>query len=107
MHCEPATSIIELLGGAKAVAEIAGVDISRVTRWRLPKARGGTGGSIPQRHIPRLLEHAQKSVIPLTADDFFLVDASPPFVAPSVIPSLTTLGMSEGAKISSAASLIV
>lgn len=71
MHCEPAASIIDLFGGVKAVSEVARVDVSRVTRWRLPKDRGGTGGSIPPKHIPVLIDVAKKRGIRLRFDDFF------------------------------------
>lgn len=75
MHCQPAAKIIDALGGVNAVAEIAGVDLSRVVRWRLPKASGGTGGTIPQRHIPALLDRGR--ALGLTADDFLPPRAEP------------------------------
>lgn len=70
MHCEPAAKIIEIYGGVKAVSEITGVDLSRVVRWRLEKTRGGTGGTIPMPHIPKLLRHAQENGIDISADAF-------------------------------------
>lgn len=69
-HCEPASKIIALFGGVGAVAKITGADRSRVVRWRSPKAKGGTGGTIPAWHVPHLLEHARANDIPVTADDF-------------------------------------
>jgi hypothetical protein len=71
MRCEPAATIIERLGGTRAVSEVAKVDQSRVIRWRLPKENGGTGGVIPSRHVRPLLDHAKANGLALTADDFF------------------------------------
>lgn len=69
-HCEPAASIIKQIGGLTVVAKIAGVDISRVVRWRLKKDKGGTGGAIPLRHVPTLLAYAKQNEILLSAEDF-------------------------------------
>lgn len=70
-----ASSLIEQFGGHKSLAEALGVDETRVFRWTYPKGRaGGTGGAIPPRHWPKLLELAKAKDIELTADD--LVRAS-------------------------------
>lgn len=71
----PAARIIDKLGGAKRVAEIVGVDVSRVHRWTYPRERRGTGGIVPSRHQQRLLDHARANGIDLTPADFF---APPP-----------------------------
>lgn len=71
MHCQPAAKIIELCGGAKTVSELAGVDLSRVTRWRLPREQGGTGGTIPSKHQARLLTAARARGIKLEPAHFF------------------------------------
>jgi hypothetical protein len=70
MHCEPASQIIEKLGGVTAVSEAAGVDLSRVVRWRLPKDRGGTGGLIPFKHVTKLLAFAEANGVALSFADF-------------------------------------
>lgn len=67
---EPAASIIDKLGGDTAVAAIAGVHRTRVANWKRGKDVGGTGGTIPFRHVPALLKAAQDKDIPLSADDF-------------------------------------
>jgi hypothetical protein len=47
MHMEPAKSILDRIGYAKA-AEVTGKHISRVYRWTYPAGvREGTGGIIP------------------------------------------------------------
>lgn len=68
---EPASHIIEQLGGVLEVARLAGVHQSRVRRWTYPKERGGTGGTIPLRHMPKLLSEAQQRRLPVRAEDFF------------------------------------
>ena len=55
MRCEPASTIIEKLGGLTVVATACGLDVSSVLRWRLPKKRGGTGGLIPAKHQAKLV----------------------------------------------------
>lgn len=67
---EPAASIIKLLGGDTAVANIAGVHRTRVANWKRPKEAGGTGGAIPFRHVPALIAAAKSQGKDLSADDF-------------------------------------
>lgn len=67
---EPAANIIAKLGGDTAVAAITGVHRTRVANWKRAKDAGGTGGSIPFRHVPALLKAAQARDISLTAADF-------------------------------------
>lgn len=67
----PAERVIEKCGGEAAVAKMAGVDVSRVHRWRYPRSRGGTDGIIPSKHQQPLLEKARAQGIDLTPADFF------------------------------------
>lgn len=67
---EPATHIIQALGGAAQVASIVGVHRTRVYRWMKSQADGGTGGIIPQRHIPKIMAAAKVAGVNLTGDDF-------------------------------------
>ena len=57
---EPASSIIEALGGAAIVADAAGVHRTRVYKWQSPKEKGGTNGLIPSWHIPTLLRFGDR-----------------------------------------------
>ena len=66
---EPASSIIKHLGGPSKVAEIAHVHRTRVSNWMRPKEKGGTGGRIPQAHIPILLAAARDRGLNITAED--------------------------------------
>ncbi|MCC7253839.1 hypothetical protein [Hyphomicrobium sp.] len=72
---EPAKSVIEKLGGVEAVAKVTGKHVSRIYRWTYPVERGGTGGLIPQREIPRLIEHARRKGVALAHADFFSAPA--------------------------------
>lgn len=55
---EPAYSVIEKLGGKSAVSEALGLDKSTLSRWCQPRP-GGTGGLIPQRYWPHLMQMAR------------------------------------------------
>ena len=67
---EPAKTIIKTLGGPSAVAAIAGVHRTRVSNWMRPKDAGGTGGVIPFKHVPALLNAAREKGLTIGADDF-------------------------------------
>ncbi|WP_412058217.1 hypothetical protein [Bartonella sp. DGB2] len=62
--------MIRTLGGARAVASLLGIHRTRVYAWMRPVENGGTGGRVPIRHIPILLNEAKKMGIDITADDF-------------------------------------
>lgn len=79
MQCEPATSLINRLGGLTKVSGVCGVNVSTVQRWRMPREKGGTGGFIPHWHARRLLDHAAKEGIAVKAEDFFVSEASQAF----------------------------
>lgn len=69
-HMDPAKSILDLIGYAKA-AEVTGRHISNVYRWTYPvEVRKGTGGVIPSREALKLLEHARANDLALTEADF-------------------------------------
>lgn len=67
---EPAHSIVRKLGGPTKVARIVGVHRTRVSNWARPKKAGGSGGTIPFRHVPTLLDAARAAGVDLSADDF-------------------------------------
>jgi hypothetical protein len=67
---DPAASIIKRLGGAAAVAAATGTALTAPYRWQYPRARGGTGGLIPQRHHRALINFAKRCTIALGAEDF-------------------------------------
>jgi hypothetical protein len=47
-----------------------------VSNWSRPKESGGTGGIIPQKHIPALLILADQIGVALALGDFFTADAA-------------------------------
>jgi hypothetical protein len=67
---EPASSIIEKLGGEGVVSKITRTAYTAPYRWQHPRDKGGTGGLIPQRYHPLLLDHARRHGIALKAEDF-------------------------------------
>lgn len=66
-----AARVIEMCGGVKNTAEIAGTTENWVYRWRLPRNQGGTGGTIPRPAQERILEAAAKGIVPVSPADFF------------------------------------
>lgn len=80
---EPAITIITRLGGPTEVARTLGVHRTRVSNWKRGRAVGGTGGMIPQKHIPALLRLAETKGVPLAAADFLppSIPASAPIPA--------------------------
>lgn len=76
-NMEPAAHIIKELGGSSVVSAIVGVHRTRVSNWKRPKEKGGTGGIIPFKHVPALLSAAKTKGLDLSADDFLPVVPSP------------------------------
>jgi len=62
-----ASRVIAKCGGHQAVADVLGIDVSRVYRFTYGADRGGTGGLIPTKHQPVLLENFPQ----LEPADFF------------------------------------
>jgi hypothetical protein len=71
MAWNPAASIIEKLGGESVVAEATQTAYTAPYRWQADKEKGGTGGRIPGKHIPALLDLAKLRQVELSADEFF------------------------------------
>jgi hypothetical protein len=67
---EPARSIIERLGGEAAVSKITGTAYTAPYRWQHSKAKGGTGGLIPQRYHRLIIDYARQHGIKIKASDF-------------------------------------
>jgi hypothetical protein len=69
---EPAKTVIEICGGVKATAEMAGAHHTWVRRWTYPRHRhDGTGGLIPAKFQAPILAEAKRRGLPLTAEHFF------------------------------------
>lgn len=82
---EPASSIIQKLGGEAIVAKVTKTSYTAPYRWQAPRDKGGTGGRIPQDHHRPLLDYARDNEIPLTAEEFLPVavsDATVPASSP-------------------------
>jgi hypothetical protein len=74
---QPATNVIEKVGGVAVMAEITGVHRTRVYGWMRPKDSGGTDGLIPQKHHPAILAFAREKAIAISAEDFLPIQAAP------------------------------
>jgi transposase-like protein len=68
---KPASTIIEALGGAAAVARIVGVHRTSVYRWTWRKSEGGTGGTIPASHIGTIIAFARQKNLNIQLEHFF------------------------------------
>ena len=67
---EPANTIIQTLGGATRIANEIGIHRVSVSKWKMPKDKGGTGGVIPISRVIALLMLSERLGKCLTADDF-------------------------------------
>jgi hypothetical protein len=68
----PAKTVIDICGGPRATAELAGVHVANVYRWAYPTdRRGGRGGLIPSRQQAKLLSEARARGIDLRPEHFF------------------------------------
>lgn len=63
---QPARSVVDLLGGCRAIARELDISPSAVSRWMAPKSRQNLGGRIPQAHWSGLMAMAKKLGAPLT-----------------------------------------
>ena len=70
---EPAYSVIEKLGGKSDVAEYLGLDKSTLSRWCQPRPQG-TGGLVPQRYWPQLLQMAREQNVRITLKELAAVE---------------------------------
>jgi hypothetical protein len=73
---DPAQHIIKQFGGLSAVSKIVGITPGQVQRWRMSKAKGGTGGTVPFKHVPALIKAAPRHGFRLKADDFLPAPSS-------------------------------
>jgi hypothetical protein len=66
-----AEHVITKCGGPKIVAEMLGLDVSSVHKWKYPTEKGGTGGLVPANRQQELLDKARSDGIELVPSDFF------------------------------------
>jgi hypothetical protein len=77
---EPAATIIEKLGGYRAVSAALGVAYTAPYRWTYPRERGGTDGRVPAKYHRVLLDLAAESGVELSAADLVCPSSSTPSV---------------------------
>lgn len=61
-----AASVIKKFGGVRALARAIDVNPSTVSRWTMPREKGGAAGRIPAKAQPLVIEAAKKAGIKLT-----------------------------------------
>lgn len=64
----PADKVVRIFGEQRA-AEIAGVKIDAVRKWRRRKATGGAGGLVPSQYQDAFLRTAEAEGLALVAQD--------------------------------------
>lgn len=77
---EPAATIIEKLGGHRAVSEALGVAYTAPYRWTYPRERGGTDGRVPAKYHRSLLNLAAEAGVALSPADLVCSSSSLPSV---------------------------
>jgi adenosylmethionine-8-amino-7-oxononanoate aminotransferase len=68
-HLSPAELLVARFGGVRPLARVIDKHPSIVMRWKTPVERGGGGGIVPVKLMPRILEIAQEKGVKLTADE--------------------------------------
>lgn len=71
VYLDPAASLAIKLGGLENLAAAAGVSLSRASRYRKPKEKGGTGGLIPASRQSLILQWAKANGKQVGPADFF------------------------------------
>jgi len=71
-----AARLIDKFGGHEALAEVLGIRVVSVYRMTYPRERGGTGGTVPQKHHAKLFKAARDMGIDLKADDLIDTEAA-------------------------------
>lgn len=66
-----ADHVIAKCGGVQTVADWLGISLPQVYKFTYDKERGGTGGIIPARHQPTLLQKSREVGGDLQPADFF------------------------------------
>lgn len=67
----PAERVIQKCGGPEKVAEVLGIHVTNVHRFKYSKDKGGRGGLVPAEHGQALLDWARANNVDLTPEDFF------------------------------------
>lgn len=68
----PAEYVIQTFGGVRATARAIGRDKSSVSVWRRAKTRKGTGGLIPHKAQPLILQAAKERGLDITPTDLIV-----------------------------------
>ncbi len=61
--------VITEIGSVRKTAKLLGIDPAKVTKWRWPPERKGSGGNIPKAYKTRILDLAEEMGLDITAED--------------------------------------
>jgi hypothetical protein len=77
-NLDPANTVINLfntktakgrrVSGVTVIQGVTGLDRSAIYKWRMPKAKGGTGGTIPSRYMLPIKNAADSRGVELPTD---------------------------------------
>lgn len=65
----PAAKVIKAFGGVRATARRLNRNSSTISRWQVPRSKGGTGGRIPASLQGEILALAEADGLSLSAED--------------------------------------
>lgn len=68
--CEPAATIIEYLGGSRAIADKFGISQMAVRLWRLDKSSKGRSGKVPKKWHYDIITWCIEEDKPFTINNF-------------------------------------
>jgi hypothetical protein len=74
----PADRVITAFGGVRATARVLGRNPSSISRWRIPREDGGTGGRVPSALQLAILNGAKAAGIALSAEDLIVASVAEP-----------------------------
>jgi len=68
----PVDYVIKVFGGVRATARAIGRSPTAVSKWRQPTDRGGSGGRVPNKAQPVVLQKAKELGLDITGEDLIL-----------------------------------
>lgn len=69
MHISAAEHVIKQFGGIRPTARALKCGVTSVARWKRPRSKDGTAGSIPEPYMRTIMEIAYQKKLDITAND--------------------------------------
>jgi len=70
-NMSPVEYCVFRFGGVRKLAHMIGRNPSSISKWKLPRERGGCGGKIPRVAAEKILEVARENRIDIRPSDLF------------------------------------